>query len=151
MARKSKPIVTIVGLKQSKEGFVFLHEGPVKGCGGCERYNVCMKNLEPGRVYKIVGLREKTFPCRIHEEGARVVEVVESEIAAVIEARLAFQGGIITFQPQRCGEISCPNHGRCVPTGLLGGDRCKVLKVGRQANCLLGQPLFLSVLLRMPE
>lgn len=151
MTGGSKPIVTMVGIKQAGEGFVFLHEGPVKGCEGCECYRVCMENLEPGRVYRIVGLRGKTFPCRIHEDGTRVVEVVESEVYGVIEARLAFEGGIMTFRPQACGEILCPNHGRCVPKGLLEGDRCRIVKVCEEADCLLGQVLVLVVLQRVAE
>jgi len=80
MSRKAKEekIITMVGVKQARKGFEFLHESPSEKCEKCKYYRVCIGNLEAGRVYRIVGLREKTFPCPLHEGGVRVVEVVES-------------------------------------------------------------------------
>ncbi len=138
---KVKTIVTLVGVKQAKEGFVFLHAGPIKDCEKCERYKVCMENLRSGRVYRVVGVREKSFPCRIHEEGARVVDVMESDIDVAMDRRQAFIDAIMTFHPQECGDASCPDRGICQPIGLLEGDRCKVLEVGGQITCSLGRPL----------
>lgn len=149
MAGKRRSIITIVGLKQARNGFTFLHEGPAEDCKGCEFFGVCMKNLEPGRVYEVTAVRDKVFPCRIHDEGTRVVEVVESDIDGAMEARLAFQGGIITFQPQVCENVSCRNNRKCVPNGLRKGDRCKILEVDGQTECPLKKTLVFVVLRRL--
>jgi uncharacterized protein (UPF0179 family) len=147
----AKKTITLVGLKQAKVGFSFLHEGPSKECEGCELFRVCMTNLEPGRIYKVKEVRNKEFPCSVHEEGVRVVEVVEPELEVSIETRLAFPSGIITFQPQECVEISCKNYKKCVPQGLLSGDRCKILSVEGQVKCPLNRSLVLATVQRLVD
>ncbi|MFH0896682.1 MAG: UPF0179 family protein [Candidatus Bathyarchaeota archaeon] len=151
MSEKKKPIITLVGLKQARRDFLFLNEGPLKECENCALFKVCVSKLEAGRIYLVADVRDKIFPCPIHEEGVQVVEVVEPNIQANIESRLAFPYGIITFQSQSCKEASCPNHEKCVPHGIKDWDRCKVIEVKGQVVCPLSLRLVLAVLQRVQD
>jgi len=145
-----KPVITLVGVMQAREGFVFIHQGTSAECEGCEYHEVCIKNLETGRVYKIVRMREKTFPCKLHEKGVRVVEVVESDILAALPSKLAIEGAVITFQKQDCDVQACEHFEHCVPCGLLDGDRCAIVEVGGNVACSGGSSLVKVVLRRLP-
>jgi len=151
MAGDDGPIITLVGLRQAKKGFSFLNEGALKECENCALFKVCIAKLEVGRVYVVTGVRDKVFPCKVHEEGVQVVEVVESDIETNIEDRLAFPCGIITFQPQACGETSCPEYVKCVPHGLKIGDKCRVVEVRKRAACPLARRLVSAVLQRVVD
>ena len=151
MTEEKKGKITLVGLKQAKNGFSFMHEGPLKECEGCGVYSVCMTNLEPGRIYRVVDVRDKVFSCKIHEEGARVVEVTELDLEAAIESRLAFPDGVIPYQPQECKGISCVNYRICAPQGLKKGDKYKILEVKGQVKCPLARSLVLATLRRSTE
>ncbi len=143
---QEKSVITLVGFKQAKKGFVFIHQGPSSNCEGCKYYQVCIKNLENGRVYKVVKLREKVFPCILHEAGARVVEVVESNILAAIPSKLAIEGAVITFQKGDCDVQACENNELCVPRGLANGDQCTVLRICEKILCPNGLSLVKAVL-----
>lgn len=151
MAADERAKITIVGLKQAKEGFLFLHEGPLKECEGCSLFKVCMMSLEPKRVYKVVEVREKIFPCKFHEEGARVVKVVEPDLQVAIESRYVFPQGIITYTPQDCLEVDCENYRYCVPQGLTAGDKGKIVEIIDPVQCRFEQSLVLVTLRRMVE
>ena len=151
MTEDKKPIVTFVGSRQAKKGFSFLNEGALKECEKCERLNLCIEKLEERRVYIVTGVRDKIFPCEVHEEGVRVVTVNEANAEAIIENRLAFPGGIITFTPQECAEISCPNYAKCVPVGLKSGDKCRVVEVKKQTECPLNLRLVSAILQRVAD
>jgi len=142
--------VTLVGIKQAKKGFKFIHLGPSEQCYGCPLYKTCMENLEKGRIYEIVKVRGIKHTCKLHEEGVVVVEVQEAEIEATINKRAAFEGAIITFHPQRCSENSCKFLKFCFPRGLKDGDKCKILKIEeKNIECLLGRNLALVRLRRV--
>jgi len=97
--------------------------------------------LEVGRVYEVVGLRDKVFSCKLHEDGVRVVEVVESNIPAAIPSRKAFEGAVITFYSQKCEFSLCEYSELCEPAGIYDGDRCKILEVGEKIKCKCGLSL----------
>lgn len=151
MTEDKKPVITVVGLRQAKRGFSFLNEGTLKECENCELFKVCRANLEIGRVYVVTEVREKVFPCKVHEESVRVVEVVEPNIETNIENRLAFPCGIITFQLPTCNETGCSNYGKCVPQGLKTGDKCRILEVKEQSSvaCPLNRRLVSAILQRV--
>jgi len=148
VAETQRRIVTLVGVKQAQTGFVFLHEGPARQCKECQYYSVCMKNLEPGRVYRVLKAREKTVPCKLHLDGAQVVEVVESDVEAALDKKCAIPGVIVTFSGSTCP--SCESQEKCRPHGLVDGDRCKVLEVRQPLTCPAGRCLVLSILRRVP-
>jgi len=148
---QEKSVITLVGVRQAEEGFIFIHQGPSSGCEGCKYYQVCIENLEVGRVYKVVELREKVFPCRLHEAGVRVVEVVESDILATLPSKLAIEGAVITFQKVECDVQVCEHHQLCVPRGLFNGDHCTILKIEENVSCSKGSPLAKAALRRLPS
>jgi len=153
MSRKTKKdkIITLVGIKQARKGFEFLHESPSEKCKKCEYYRVCIENLEVGRVYRVVGLREKVFPCPLHEGGARVVEVVESEISAAIPQKLALEGAIITFHKITCENFACKYRSLCFPIGIYEGDRCEIVSIGERIDCEMKNSLRAVKLRRIPS
>jgi len=141
-------IITMIGVKQATVGLTFIYHGPCPACEGCEYRKVCVENLEPGRVYRIVGLRERVFPCRVHEGGVRVVEVVEADVEAALPSKVAIEGATITFQPRECGQVDCEHYNLCFPVGLFRGDHCAILKVGERIRCREGLSLTRVVLRR---
>ena len=151
MKKESRNFVALVGVRQAREGFVFVHGRPSKECDGCKLFKVCVATLEPDRVYEVVSVRGKTFPCRVHEGGVQVVEVVEKDVEACIDARFAMLGVVIVFQPQDCGNTSCENYIRCVPEGIRKDERCKILDVKGRVICSRDLRLVLSFLRRLPE
>ncbi len=141
-----KPRITMVGLMQAREGLSFMMAEPTKDCKNCELLDICM-NLEAGRVYKVVKVRNKVFPCRVHEEGVRVVEVEESPIEVAIEQKAAFPLCIITLRPQAC-RTKCKNLSLCTPPGLNGEDKYQVLEIYGQVECPLNRHLVKAMVRR---
>ena len=151
MTALKKPKITLVGQKQAKKGFSFINGEPLKECEKCALFKVCVANLEVNRIYSVITVRDKIFPCKIHEEGVQVVEVIKLNVEANIENRLAFPCGIITFQCQKCEEHSCSRHGKCFPTGLKNGDRCTVIEVKGHVECPLNRRLVSVILQPVSE
>jgi len=146
----SKPLITLVGIRQAKQGFTFIHKGSSPHCVPCEYRKVCIENLKPNRVYRVVGLREKVLPCDVHDSGARVVEVIESDIRTTLSTKLAIEGAITTFEPQDCDIQICENYRLCVPRGLLKGDKCVILKTERRIECQKRLSLIKATLHQLP-
>jgi uncharacterized protein (UPF0179 family) len=151
MMNEVKAKITLVGSRQAKEGFVFLHEGTLTECKECDYFKVCMMNLEPKRVYKIIEVREKLFPCNFHEDGARVVKVVETGQKVVIDRKYVFPQGIITYKPQECTENTCEHYLQCLPLGLEDGNKGKIIEVIGQIQCPHERSLVLVTLRRLSE
>ena len=147
---KGKYLITLIGVRQAKEGYAFIHHGPSTLCEDCKYRRVCIESLEVGRIYEVVGLREKGFPCKLHEAGVRVVEVTESDIWTVLSHKLAIEGAVITFQPQECDMQTCKSYEKCVPRGLFKGDRCTISEIGEKIVCPKGLLLVRVVLHRLP-
>lgn len=153
MKKNPKNRITIVGNKQAREGFTFIHRGPAEKCVECRFRKVCLENLEINRVYEVVGVRERQLSCSIHEDGAQVVEVQEASAKTTIPRRGAFEGATFTYKPRRCEKADCENYELCHPLGLQLGDRCKVVEVTGKIDCLsdIGNPLAIILLHRMAE
>ncbi|MCD6530664.1 UPF0179 family protein [Candidatus Bathyarchaeota archaeon] len=141
-------IVTLLGVKQARVGycFVFLDDSN-EYCNGCERRPVCLGNLEAKRVYRVIKVRGRIFPCKVHAEGVSVVEVVEADIIAAVPKSQAFEGAILTFQSLECEDLECPMYEICHPQGVSDGEKCKVLKIDKNFFCPKSFPLV-KVLLR---
>ena len=141
MASKITKKITVVGFKQAKKGFSFLHSTALEECKSCELLRTCMESLEAGRIYRVTKVRNKVFPCKVHDEGVRVVEVEESCLEVAIESRVCFPLATITFHPQGCKNLRCNNSRVCTPGGLTNGDKCKILEVKERIECPLKRPL----------
>ncbi len=146
MTDADKPKITMVGLKQAREGFTFVMAEPTADCRDCELIGTCM-NLETGRVYTVVKTRNKVFPCRVHEEGVRVVQVKEPPIEAAIEQRAAFPLSVITVKPRMC-RTKCENLALCAPPGLSSEDKCQILEIRGRIECPLNQRLVRAMVKR---
>ena len=143
-----KAIVTLVGKGQAEAGRLFIHRGPGSKCANCKYSKVCVENVEPGRIYEIIKIRDKTLFCKQYEIEMQVVEVVNAKIPATIPAKQAIQGAIITFKTPVCEEKKCAFYELCFPEGLKSGDRCEILEIIQNVPCLLGSPRK-KVLLRL--
>ena len=146
MLNQKGTIVTLVGKGQAEVGKAFIHRGPGSKCVNCKYYKVCVENVESGRVYEIIKIRDKTLFCEQYEIEMQVVEVVNAKITAATSAKQAIPGAVITFRTPRCEEEKCVFHDICFPEGLKSGDRCVVLEVIQNVQCPLGFPRKKTVL-----
>lgn len=141
-------IVTLCGVKQAKPGFKFIAYKPTRRCLECRLYKVCVGKLEPSRLYKVVEVKNRVFPCPLHEDGVRLVVVEENSVEAAMEDKLIVEGATLIFKPVKCS-LECANRGLCTPEGLKKGDRCLILKVGDRLECLGGLKLRKVLLKRV--
>lgn len=149
MNGEKRQIITLIGPGQARLGVRFIHKGGSPQCEGCQYRKVCIDNLEPGRIYKIVGVRDKTLFCDAYGMEMVVVEVSESEVEAAIPSGFAIEGAIISFQTPECAERDCESYGLCFPEGLKGGDRVQIVEVNGNLHCRLKIPLRRVRLLRV--
>lgn len=120
--------MTLVGELQARVGYRFINGEPPQACRGCNLYQVCVGRLEPGVVYEVVAVREKKHPCKIHEGGVRVVEVVEAPIELALPPKLALEDLVVWFRPQKCSEVTCRFHRLCSPPMISKGEKFRVIK-----------------------
>lgn len=120
-------VVTLIGAKLANVGEEFIFSGAAAECEECKLKKSCI-NLDVGRRYRIEKVREEIkHDCYIHEDGVRVVEVIEPPIKVAIDAKQAMKGFKIVFVPVDC---ELPElFDLCQPMGLKEGDRCTILNV----------------------
>jgi uncharacterized protein (UPF0179 family) len=132
-----KPIITLIGVGQALVGKKFIYNGLNSKCENCKYVQVCVKNLELKRVYEIVKVRKKAFPCELFETEMQVVEVVEAETYVVLPTKHAIESAIITLQKPDCDE-KCDNYEFCFPVSLIEGDSCEIISVIEKIRCFKG-------------
>jgi len=125
--------ITLVGEKLAKPGVEFIYYGPAEPCKTCRLARVCVGNLEPGRRYKVVRVRNIEHSCPIHEGKVRVVEVVEPAIEIAVDPRLAIVGSKIKLKLGGCDDPD--KESLFYPEGLFDGDTVKVLEVVGEVEC----------------
>jgi len=126
-------VITLVGEKLAKPGLEFIYYGPAEPCKSCRLARVCVGNLEPGRRYKIVKVRNIEHSCPLHEGKVRVVEVVEPAIEVLVDPRLAIVGSKITLKFVDCSDPEKADLVR--PEGLFEGDTVKILEILDDVEC----------------
>jgi len=120
-------IVTLIGATLAHVGVEFIFSGAAGKCDECRLKKSCL-NLDVGRRYRVEKVREDIkHDCYIHEDGVRVVEVIEPPIEVAIDAKHAMKGFKIVFEPVDCEEPEL--FDLCHPLGLKEGDRCTILNV----------------------
>jgi uncharacterized protein (UPF0179 family) len=137
--------ITLIGTKLATIGMEFTFNGPTPECETCKLRNTCI-NLEPQRRYRVLGVRgELVHECPIHEAGVRAVEVAESPIIAAFDARKAFPGSKIVFEPVKCDQADCSMYEICHPAGLREGEKYTIVEVVGEApeECPRGNVLKL--------
>lgn len=145
-----KTSVTLIGNKLADIGMEFIFYGRSSDCEECKLTNSCL-NLEEGRRYKVLGLRNGIKQnCKIHESDVVAVEVAETPTTASIESRRAFNGSKIFYDDIDCDEYGCEFYDLCHPSGLKNGDKCTILKVigDMPGECSRGFSLKLAELKR---
>lgn len=124
-------VVTLVGIKIAKEGNEFIYYGVANACRNCKLKTVC-SNLEEGRVYKILKLREKKHDCPLHEGGVIAVEVEKIPYEVNVKSQEA-EATSINFKPIRCNEFSCNEYQFCNPK--IKEKEYRILRVLRDVDC----------------
>jgi len=125
--------ITLVGEKLAKPGVEFIYYGPADPCKNCRLARVCVGNLEPGRRYKVVRVRNIEHSCPLHEGKVRVVEVIEPAIEVAMEPRLAIVGSKIKLSFVECSDPEKQALTR--PEGLFEGDIVKILEISDDFEC----------------
>ena len=83
-------MITLIGKDLAKKGNEFIFYGPANECNDCRFKSSCVGNLEEGRKYKIVDIKDNEQKCLIHAENVVIpVEVERSEIALLHSGRLS--------------------------------------------------------------
>lgn len=126
-------VITLVGEKLAKPGLEFIYYGPAEPCKSCRLARVCVGNLEPGRRYKIVRVRNIEHSCPLHEGKVRVVEVVEPAIEILMDPRTAIVGSKTTLKFVECNDPEKANL--VAPEGLFEGDQVKILEILDDVEC----------------
>lgn len=137
--------LTLVGSMQAKIGFKFVHNGSAEPCNSCQLRKVCIENLEPGRVYEVVNVREMVHPCMLHENGVKAVEVTFSSVPVALEPKQAVKGATIIYKYIDCTS-DCPNIDLCRPSALRPGDRCIIEEINGNIDCQIGRKLKVAFL-----
>ncbi|WGI18166.1 UPF0179 family protein [Methanonatronarchaeum sp. AMET-Sl] len=129
MTDKVERKVTLSGARTSKIGNEFVFLGPTPECDNCDLKNTCM-NLKEGRKYRVVKIKgEKTRKCPIHDQGVKVVEVIESPIIMAIESDKAFKSSKLTYKPINCDKLECKMYKVCNPEGIEEGKKFKIKEI----------------------
>lgn len=126
--------ITLLGKDQARKGHRFIYLGPIQSCRECQLKNICF-NLEKGRRYRVVKVREKEHKCNVCSAGVKVVEVERVPFKAGVPKSMIVEGSVITFHPQGCGIKGCGNWQLTHPPGLEEGVRIKVLRILEDVNC----------------
>ena len=145
--REREVLITLISKSQARIGNVFINKGPSTECKDCSYFQVCIRNLKVGRVYKIVKIREKTLLCDFLDTEMVVVEIEEAGIKAAIPSKIAVEGAVIVINETKCDIEECQNMQLCFPIGIKNSDRCQILSVTKNLACPLNLSLK-SALLR---
>ena len=137
-------IITLIGNRQAKKGYKFIHLGHLKECKECKLFQVCMKNLKTNSMYEIIEIRPKKHECMIHEDGVTVVEVKELDIITTIPSNVAFEGANITFSGVECKEHDCEYYEKC-NTNIKSGQKCKINEILTPKNITCRKNLKLKI------
>lgn len=142
--------ITLIGSELAVEGLEFVYRGELEECEGCRMHKVC-NNLNPKKRYRIVRIRQDTVhPCNVHHGGVRAVEVIESPIVVLVDAKKAILNSEITAEPA-CPEIGCPNYDRCFPEGLVEKGKYVVTKISGPAQVVCGRGRSLKAVELTPK
>lgn len=131
--------ISLIGVDLAKEGLEFTFVGPLVGCAECRIKNVCF-NLDPGRSYRVLKVREKENPCFVfNKDRVATVEIEEiPEVAHMQYGRKLQEGSSVTLQSINCDHFTCPNIERCNIVHMREGTRAVINKVEEKLECPKG-------------
>lgn len=127
-------MIALVDKVSAQEGYEFVYLGLGDECSKCTLKTPCHHNLEKGRRYVVVKVKNKSHPCKLFEE-VLVCDVKEVGIDVSISLGSAFEGATIKFNPQPCDNKLCIYTGNCIPEGLCKGDMCIIKSLKGKIKC----------------
>ncbi|MFW3145919.1 MAG: UPF0179 family protein [Thermoplasmatota archaeon] len=126
--------VTLVGRSLAREGAVFLYAGQADECSNCRLKDIC-QNLQEGKRYRIVKVREKDHDCPVHEDGkVSAVEVEEAPLEVSIPERKALEGAVVALE-EECPLRWCHNHRYCRRDLFPKGQKVALVEVYELLEC----------------
>lgn len=133
------PKISLIGVDLANEGMEFTFTGPLVGCSECRIKNVCF-NLDPGRTYKVLKVREKENPCFVfNKDKVSTVEIEEvPEVMHMQYGKKLQEGSSVTLKSANCDHISCPHIEKCNIVHMREGTRAVINKVEEKLECPKG-------------
>lgn len=142
-------ITTLIGELQAKPGFKFVFKGAADVCNQCKLKEACVMKLEQNTIYKVVEVLKKKHKCPLREGWVVVARVVEAEVEAVLDAKMAIEDAIITFRRKTCEKSDCKLWNLCQSPYMKDGAKYKVLKVEDESVICDGRKMVKAVLSRV--
>lgn len=115
--------LTLLPLNLAKEGYVFQYLGAAPECVTCKHYIVCQSNLESGRKYEVVRVKDVEHECPLRGD-VKVVEVKFAPIKVILPKNIAIRGALVTYR----AACSSEKNPLCEPDGLKPGDKIKIVE-----------------------
>lgn len=141
------PTITLVSKSLAEVGREFYFLGPSEECTDCKLNGVCF-NLEDGSKYRVIEVRSQVHNCHEFDDDSAVAVVVEKvSVAASIPKKGALEGIVTMFQEPKCGNIGCDNYRICHPVGTADGCKYKVVSLGKDIDCPIGEKRVYAELL----
>ena len=126
--------VTLVQESLAVEGKIFRYMGMDDPCSKCKVKDVC-HNLETGRRYRVVKVRNKKHDCAVHEGGKiTVAEVEEVPEEISITIKHCIEGAILKLDEYDCPHRWCEFNDICRDRP---SSKVKITKVGESLKCPL--------------
>lgn len=131
--------ISLIGVDLANEGLEFTFVGPLVGCAECRIKNVCF-NLDPGKSYRVLKVREKENPCFVfNKDKVSTVEVEEiPEVMNMQYGKKLQEGSSATFKSMDCDHFTCPNIEKCNLVHMREGIRGVITKVEEKLECPKG-------------
>jgi len=132
--------ITLIGEKLAIKNQTFQYLKPLLDCRNCKLKNVCF-NLDEGRCYKIINVRDKKHDCKMYAGNKVVsVEVEETSYPVAIPIETAIEGSTISYKSLKCDDISCENFSLCNP-GIQDNIKITIEKIEDEIKCKKGKNL----------
>ncbi|MGC9019790.1 MAG: UPF0179 family protein [Candidatus Methanodesulfokora sp.] len=130
-------------LAHQDESFIFISSA--SECNKCKHRPACVEGLMPGRVYRIIEVREKTFECSVHGE-VKPVKITMSDLRAALPEKIAIEGALVNFPSIKCNDMRKRMYDLCNPPGIKPGDRVLIKKIEGVLGEYEGERLVLCVI-----
>lgn len=147
---KKDYVVTLALESKATMGSEFFNDEIPSACHDCPLYQICMKNLVPGRHYIIKEINDNVrheCPKNLFSGEMVVVKAKEKPLIISNPAGKAFEGLRLTFHGQACPEKPCKYHEYCdPPQETLEKDttvKCVRIMKKIRGDCKLGRDLSL--------
>ncbi len=132
--------ITLIGVDLAKKDGIFTFIGPLTGkCDECRIKNVCF-NLEEGKKYRILDVREQINPCFVYN-GNKVstIEVEEIDDTYNIQnSKRLMEGSSIELKSMKCDFLTCPFIEKCNLLNIKKPKKIVVKKIVKKIKCPKG-------------